>query len=175
MTRSRLLLGISGAAVLAAGAVVLAWATGLIFGGPSQSAWAADVCAALELDAAENDSWRATRDAYDEALLTLAETELPGGTEEFHAAVIEGTRLVRNQLNGYARADPGGGLRQMLDDLQEIAQTQPRGPSADGALSLFYSTIRESESLIRDAAGSLPERSRDALEDVPGCGERLHA
>ncbi len=167
----------AGIAAIALGAVlgIGAWATGLIFGGPSQSAWAADVCAALELDAAENDSWLATRDAYDGALLTLAETELPGGTEAFHAAVIEGTRLVRNQLNGYARADPGGGLRQMLDDLQEIAQTQPRGPSADGALSLFYSTIRESESLIRDAAGSLPERSRDALEDVPGCGARLRA
>lgn len=175
MTRQRLFAGIGGAGLLAAAAVALAWSTGLIFAGPSQSAWAADVCAALELNAAENDSWRAARDEHDAALLTLAETELPGGTEEFHTAVIEGLRLVRNQLNGYDRADPGGGLRSMLADLQEIAQTQPRGPSADAALSIFYTSIRESEALVRAAAESLPTKSKEALEDVPGCAAQLRA
>jgi hypothetical protein len=175
MTRRRLFAGLGGTGLLAAAAVGLAWATGLIFAGPSQSAWAADVCAALQLNPTENDSWQAMRDEHDAALLALAETELPAGTEDFHSAVVTGTRLVRNQLNGYARSDPDGGLRPMLEDLQEIAQTRPRGPSADGALSIFYTSVRESEALIRSAADSLPTRSREAIEDVPGCAERLRA
>ena len=165
--------GIGGAAVLAVAAVAIAWASGLIFAGPSQSAWAADVCAALELDPAQNDSWVAMRDQHDAAIATLELTELPGGTEQFHTALLEGMRLVRGELNGYARSDPGGGLRPMLEDLQEIAQTRPRGPSADSALSLFYASINESQRLIRSAVESLPAKSREALEAVPGCSERL--
>lgn len=173
MTRRRLLFGIGGAGLIGVVAFAAAWATGLIFGGPSQSAWAAEVCEASATDPTQDATWQSVKDQFDEAILLLEESELPEGTEEFHAAVIAGMKMVRVQVNGFVRSDPGGGLVRLLDDLQRVSDTRPRGPSADAALSMFYTSIRGSESLTRTAARSLPERSRGAIEDVPGCAERL--
>lgn len=162
-----------GAIALVAVLVGGAWATGLIFGGPSQSAWAATVCEAAATDPLDEASWGVLSDRFSDAILLLEEAELPDGTEEFHGSVITGLQRVRTQLNGFERADPEGDLGTFLDDLQQIADSQPRGTSTDGAVSVFYSAIRSSEALMRDASSSLPTKSRAAIEDVPGCAERL--
>lgn len=166
---------VAGVGVLLA-ALGVAWGTGVLGGdGPSQETWAAAVCTASASHPTEGGSWEELRDRHDGALLLLGLTEVPGGAGEFHDSLASNMRGVATQLRGFARSDPGGNLDSLLADLQQVAETQPRGPSADAAIATLLSTIGRSEAEIRSASDSLGEQSRLAIEGVPGCGARLLA
>ena len=169
------LAAVAGVGILV-GAVGGAWAFGVFDSdSPSQEAWAAAVCTASGSHPTEGGTWEELRDRHESALLLLGFTEVPGGASEFHDTLTSSMRGVAVQLRDFARIDPGGDLNRLLRELQTIADTQPRGTSADSVVAILLSTIGRSERSIRAASDSLSEESRLAIEGVPRCSARLLA
>ena len=152
---------------------IAASATGLIFGGPSHAAWAAIVCTASEPDPLDDGTWQTSADRIAEAILPIEQSDLPDGVEEFHTTLLTTRREHLALLRTFARTDPSGGLDRMLDDLQRIVETRPRGTSTDEALGSFFATVAAGDARVRTASRSLPDRARAAIEDIDGCPDRL--
>ncbi|MDA0351505.1 MAG: hypothetical protein O3A10_04740 [Chloroflexi bacterium] len=135
--------------------------------------WAVAVCSASASHPLDEAPWQALVDRFAEGLLLLDAHDPPDGAEAFHAIVHASREQQLVPLRAFARTDPDGSLRGMLDDLQRIADIRPRGPSTDAALGTFFATVGSADGRIREAAGSLPQRSREAIEDQPDCADRL--